>query len=659
MDAAGGDSPAALLKSPLPVLASAVAVARLEAGLFRRFPRLRVSVLGIVLIPALYAYIYLASVWDPAARLNQLPVVIINHDAGTQMSGRPVALGAELVATLQRKQVFAFELGKDADRARRDVREGRRLFALIIPADFSERAMSADAAGVARLTIYASEGNNYVGASFAKRFASEVSHQINEVLNEQRWEVVLGVSASSNDKLQQLRDGVSQLRQGAAALNAGVQQAQGGARQLGEGSRHLADGVQTLGSGVKQLAAGARALDARKPVREDMQAFKQGAAQLAAGEAEFGKHLPALDDGARKLAQGAAELAEQTEDIPLVGSKIAAGATQLGDGATQLQQGIRAAMDAQAKLAAGARTLQTGADRLTDGFTAYATGVSALAANFPPDGKLDELHAGAKTLTQGHASYQTALTQVQQGSNKLALGLDTLARSLPKRVEAPAGTPQGLADPVRAQLEIDAPVPNNGMGLLPNFVPVALWLGAVMAGFVFHLRRMPVAMQGRSRLGLLLGKMMVLGAINLAQAGCVLLMTWFVLGLKPIHLAGLSLAMVVGSLTFMMIILALVRMFGDAGKAVALILLIVQLSAAGGLMPVELTSPFYSAISPWLPFTWEVKAVRAAAFGAFESDWSAAVAVVAMFGAGAFVLSLLVGQWRFVEPDEHRPAMDV
>jgi putative membrane protein len=89
------------------------------------------------------------------------------------------------------------------------------------------------------------------------------------------------------------------------------------------------------------------------------------------------------------------------------------------------------------------------------------------------------------------------------------------------------------------------------------------------------------------------------------------------------------------------------------------VLLIVQLSAAGGVMPIELTSEFYAAISPWLPFTWSVRAVRASAFGAFGDEWGSALSVLLMFTAVFTVLLLLVGRWRFVPDEEHRPAMDV
>ncbi|MFT3817172.1 MAG: YhgE/Pip domain-containing protein [Rubrivivax sp.] len=641
------------------LLRDALEVARLEGSLFRRFPKLRLSVIGIVLIPALYVLIYLRSVWDPVSQTGNLPAAIVNLDRGTTVNGQAVDLGAELARGLEEKRAFGFYRAADADAARSDVRRGHSLFALIIPESFSADAMAAGAPGAGKVVVYASEGNNYAGAGFAKRFAESLGHQLNETLNEKRWTAVLGSSASAADSLQRLRDGVQRLQQGARALDGGLVQAVQGSASAAAGSRQLAGGVAALTDGVRQLGAGIRTLDGRKPAAAELQALKDGAAQLEAGHVELQKALPALEDGAQRLAQGAGQLREQSKGIPFAGAKVAAAAGQLADGAAQLQAGLHAAGQGQARLKDGAQALDKGVVQLADGFAAYAGGVSAIAARLPPQGRLDELSAGAGALAGGSAQLSGGMVQLKSGAAQLAAGLQTLAGALPAGSPGLPGTSGGLAHSVQPVVEIDAPVKNNGLGFAPNFLPVALWLGAVMTAFIFHLRRLPEAARGRSRAALLLGKLGVLGSINLAQAACVLLMSWLLLELQPVHAAGLALTMGLSALTFMLVILLLVRAFGDAGKALALILLVLQLSAAGGVMPIELTSAFYRAVSPWLPFTWAIKAVRASAFGALGGDWGAALGMLALFALGAFGLSLVVGRWTFVPPDEHRPAMDI
>lgn len=636
-----------------------VQVLQWEAGLFTRFPKLRWSGLGICVIPALYAFIYLESVWDPADRTEQLPALIVNLDRGAQLGDQRLSIGQDVTHKLQESHLFGFRTVDDAQAARREVRSGAALFALLIPEDFTEQALAAERPGSGRLEIYASEGNNYTGAGFARRFAADLGRQVNETLSAKRWDAVLGASQTARESLQRLQEGTQQLHRGAGELQRNLQRAVQAGQQLQAGADRYAAAVASLTDGVKQLGTGVRALDARAPAAGDLQVLTQGAQQLAQGQQELLSQWSRLEPGVQQLLSGGVQLRDQSAALPLVGQRLADGAGQLVDGLVQLRQGLAAMEVAQQRLGTGALQLSRGVAQATDGFAQFSGGVGTLAGRWPPDAKLEELAQSGRSLGAATQQLAQALQQLQAGSQRLEWGLATLRAALPPDIQTLPGTPKGLAAPVEPQVMVDAPVSSNGMGFVPNFVPVALWLGAVMTAFIFHLRRLPVQAETFGRVPQLLGKLGVLSAINLVQALMVLLMAAALLGLRPVHLGGLAVTMVVSSLTFMLVILALVRVFGDVGKGVALILLIVQLSSAGGVVPIELTSDFYRWISPWLPFTWSVKAVRASAFGAFEHDWISSVLALLSFAAAAFAVGLLAGRWKFVEADEHRPAMDI
>lgn len=140
-------------------------IAAADAALLRRFPRYLLAV-----VPSLYALIYLTSVWDPNANTHALPVAIVNLDAGLQYRGHAVNVGAELTKVL----------------------------------------------------VILSEGNNYASAGFARRFAEDLGHQVNETLNEQRWEQVLISADGSGKSLDTLRDGMAQLKAGLQELESGL-----------------------------------------------------------------------------------------------------------------------------------------------------------------------------------------------------------------------------------------------------------------------------------------------------------------------------------------------------------------------------------------------------------------------------------------------------
>ena len=190
-------------------------VLRLELQFFARFPKLIAATLLVVFIPALYAFIYLASVWDPASHINTLPVGLVNMDEGVEYRGQVFNAGWEVATTLHKRQTFGYQDFDNESDARAGVRSGALAFALIIPHDFSSNAIPGHQAGAGKLTVVTSEGNNFESALLARNFARELGHDVNERLNERRWRLVLLSAAGSQRSVERLRDGVNQLRSGA------------------------------------------------------------------------------------------------------------------------------------------------------------------------------------------------------------------------------------------------------------------------------------------------------------------------------------------------------------------------------------------------------------------------------------------------------------
>jgi len=478
-------------------------------------------------------------------------------------------------------------------------------------------------------------------------------------LNEQRWALVLTTATGSVDKLAQLRKGVDALNEGGNKLDDGLTKAESGSRKLAAGADGLGTAVGQLSEGVKQLGAGLRTMDQQKPAAQDLAALKAGGADLTKGHANLAQGLQELQTGAQKLAEGGAKLRDETKGILIVGDKISAGAGQLTNGANQLEAGLQSARNGQAQLAEGTQKYSASVNKLADGMAALGAGIHMAADKVPTDAKLDELASGGRGVAVGTQELQAGLAQLKAGSKELSAGLHMLQQSLPADISAPDGSARGLADSVEPALEIVAPVPNNGAGFAPNFLAVSLWLGAVMSAFLFHLRRLPLSAAPASRPAKLMGKLGILVCIVGAQSMVIMAMSQFLLDIHVSRLLPFALTLVLTSLTFLMTIVALTRAFGDAGKAAALILLILQLSSAGGVLPVELSGGFYQTISPWLPFTWVIKALRASMFGAFEGQWLHSWLAIGLAGSIAWLSACFVGNWKLVPPEEHRPAMDI
>jgi len=668
-------------------------LACVDARLLLRDRRVGLAALGIVLVPAVYALIYLTSVWNPAARTGALPVLVVNADRGADFQGHPVRLGDELVRRMRERPTFGYELTADEDEARHAVASGRAQFAVLIASDFSQRALPGTEAGAARIVIYTSEGNDYSGAGFAKRFAPELARQVNEALNRERWTLVLQKAAGAQVSLDELHIGVARLlngardqsqgtlqpRQGTAELQRAMGQAQEGAGALRQGSAQAAAGGNRLADGVRRLGSGLRGAVARLPAEAELQGLLAASEAMAQGQLQLGQGLLQLHDGALQLEDGAGRFKAEGERLLLVGDRVAAGAGQLQDGLGRLAGGLGEAREAQARLADGQGRLHAGTRALVDGLLPLAGGLRQTTQGLPADDELQRLSQGLAQLEGGAAALGGGLQGASGGTQKLAAGLQRLeggAQALSTGLQAlagalPAASPLatgttggnagGMAGPVQPVVEVVAPVPANGAGFAPNFIAVALWVGATLCTFLWPLRRLPelpVAVKEHA-LSTVLGKLALPALLAGLQALAVLVMLKTLL---PAPMPGgwrLLATLLVAAFTFLAVLLALVRLLGETGKAVALLLLVTQISAAGGTLPVALTTDFHRAIHPFLPFTWVIRALRAAMFGAYEGAWAPAIGALAAGGVVALAAAVWLGRWKRVPLADYRPALDM
>jgi putative membrane protein len=622
-------------------LSSVWRIAASDAGLLRRYRRYALAVLVIAIVPALYALIYLTSVWDPNANTHALPVAIVNLDGGVQYRGHAVNVGAELTRGLVASSRFGFRTLADADSARRAVRRGDLAFAIVIPKDFSANAVPGVQPGAGKVTVILSEGNNYASAGFARRFAEDLGHQANEILNEQRWAQVLEVADGSGRSLQNLRHGIEQLRAGLQALESDL------VRRNGE--------VAQLGAGVRQAGAELRRIEEAWPSEADLKQLRSGAQRLVTRQREVTQGIEQMRGAAARMGDGATVLqahalssdglANDTVAASAPLTSLAPGAVELAGGKTQLQEGLAAASESNTRLGLGLGRFDARLGKLVDGVAVAGDAVHAVAGRLPQPAALDAMPASGKALVDA--------------TNRLRFGVEMAKAVLPPEAGKPDGSARGLADSVEPAIEVLAPVANNGSAFVPNMVAMALWLGAVMIVYVFAMQTLVQEQAGAPRLARALGKFLLPAATAAVQVLLILLTLVLGLGVVTTDLPSFAVTMLVSAWAFLAIVHLLVRAFGEAGKLLAVLLLTLQLAAGGGVLPIELSGGLFQSLHAWLPFTWAVRALRASLFGAFDNGWWQAWGVVAAVGAMALLAAAFVGQWKLVPQAQHRPPLDV
>lgn len=635
------------------------AIARLEAGYVMCQAKIAWSVLAVALIPALYSVIYLSSLWDPASHSQALNVGIVNSDQGLVYRESAVNVGQDLIQTLQTAGKFNYQVLATADEARQHVRQGKLAFALIIPENFSANAVPGEQAGAGQLVVFASQGNNIETARIAQQFASELGHKINEALNAQRWSLVLLNAAGSKESVTRLNQGLRELHQGASDLSEGASKAAQGAKTIHAGAQQLSENVTQWGQNAKKLGAGLRQLETNRPRHSDLRRLDTGADTLVNGVSELGQGLQRLQSGSRDLNTQVSSFKTEADNSLLVSSTVRENVLELSQGVQQLDQGLQTAANSSQKLDEGANSLRTGVHALTAGVRSMNSALRSATSQLPEDVQLEALDTGASDLAKSTDALAKGNDKISAASQHLEMGLALVEKAIPDMKGAPDGSPEGLADSVRPRLEMEAAVQNNGIGFIANVIPAALWLGAGIAVFFVNLRVLPRHAQPFHPAAQWLGKLLMPGTLVLVQSLTLLFTVMVVLRVQVVHPWALALTIVSAGLAFLCLISAMTCFMGDAGKALAMVLLALQMTSSGGVMPVELSGSFFATLSPWLPITWLAHGLKASLFGAFESTWLVPWLQVTGIGLFAAVLTMVLGRWRFVSLRQLRPRLDL
>ena len=633
-------------------------IVRNEANYLLRFPKKLLSGALLAFVPAMYCILYITSVWDPETKTNALPVAVVNLDDGVQYLEHTFNVGWEITTRLEDSGRFGFKMFSDEQQARGLVRQGKLAFAVIIPRGFSASAVPGAEAGAGKVVIYTSQGNNFETAAIAKHFAETLGSQINESLNERRWELVLHNAAGSQRNVERLHEAVDKLRVSARELRMGSGQMAASVQSLAGGARRLNDGVSQMNAGIKQLGGTLRAIDAAGPSTADLNSMTYRAKVLEIGQAELDRTMDELQKSSTLLRLRVTELRDEAKAKQFASSSETDNLNKFAEGMDQLDADIKTANTAQSQLATRASRLKNSVNAMARGVRATASDEHTVSTKFPKDSQLDDLTKGANDVAASAATLMSAAQKTNQNVERLASGLALLSKALPEKEDSLGGSAEGLANSVEPVVEIDAPVENSGSAFASNVIPGALWLGVAMAVFLIHIRVLPRHAQFFSRPAKVVGKIFLPAFIAILQSLMVFIAVLYVLHIHVRLPWAFALTLIISSLTFMIIVFALTKAFGDAGKGIAMFLLAVQLSSSGGILPVELSGGLFAQISPWLPLTWVIESIKASMFGAYGGAWEPPLIFVGLAGVVSFALSCGVGRWRFVKSTAVRTTPD-
>ena len=489
--------------------------------------------------------------------------------------------------------------------------------------------------------------------------------------------------AAADAHSEQLVPGAAALSQGLSALDVSLnsQHARDQLNQLVTGSGDLAGAVTKYTQGVGVLAAECAAehtaADAlcqqlsrlstqeNGPLASSATALAAGTSALSSSTAQLSGSVAQLDAGGKKLLAGSQQAAAGAQKL----ADPTTGAPALAKGASQLAASIGGTTDSASKqgssptvlgvlndLSASSQSLRDGSGTLTRGLStlsassdslrsgagrvASGSGQLASAASALSTG-VDSLAEGAEKLSTGAGSLASGLGTVDNGIKELASKLTGGANSVPAADASQSMTrATATADQVNATATRDNAVAGYGAGLAPYFLCIGLWVG----GMVCYMLIRPISPRGMVSTAPS-WRSAVAGwfpGVFAGTIGALVLWTFmhFVLGLHAAHPWGAVLFTALVGVVFASIHQALVAMFHAPGRLFALILLVLQLSAAGATYPIQTAGPFFEGLHTILPMTYAVAGLRRLIAGGPSGMVWVDVLVLAGFGALCLWLTL-------------------
>lgn len=350
--------------------------------------------------------------------------------------------------------------------------------------------------------------------------------------------------------------------------------------QIDDKQTGLASGIKNYTDGVKkiQTGLGGDGTLANPGLVNGIAAYTNGVSTLNTGLTTLNNNSSSLTSGVGQVNSGLTSLNKQT---PVLTS----GVSQLSNGSAQLYAGTGKLTANSAALISGSSQLSAGAGKISDGAAALADGSSTLG-----DG-ISQVKDGADTL-----------------ASSLADGADEVTS-----IHADEETTDMFSSPVEDNGSKLTNVKNNGHGMAPYMMSVALWVAGIAFSIMYPLTKYHD--QLKSGFSWWASKASVLVILSIADALLMIGCLHFFNGFAPKEMGKTMLVASFASLAFMSIMYFFNAALGKVGSFLMLIYMVVQLAGSAGTYPVELSGSFVPDIHSFLPFTYTVDAFRSTIAG--------------------------------------------
>ena len=568
-------------------------------------PIVTIVLIAIIILPSLYALLNIQACWDPYGNTGNVEFAIANLDKGASFDDKDINVGKELVKDLKKNDKFNWTFVTE-DELRDGVYSGRYYAGIIIPKNLSKNIVSivGDDPKQAKLEYVVNVKSNPVATKLTDTGANTVYTTLNA-------KIVEIINLAAYGKLGELQEGLAsganQLASGGSQLQSGAAQVSSGASQVSSGVGQVEDGASQVKEGASQVQEGASSInEGANQVQQGSSAVKEGASQVQQGSEELDSAVDSslIPDGpVKEYVSGSSELAKGS-------GKVAEGSSQLADGSVQLAEGSSRLANGSSQVAGGASALADGSVQLAEGSLSLAAGAELLGTSA----------AQALFTAAGSLGATADMLGELTGINETILG-------------------DYFFSPVKLDRHEVFSVPDYGSNVAPFYLVLSMWVGALITC---------VMMEPKSSVGtkyspfeMYSGKLLIYVIMSILQA-CVTLTGAHLLGVYVDNYPLFIFSAILVSVVFMILVYSVISAIGTVGKGILVILLVLQISATGGIYPIQIMHQFFQTLYPYMPMTYAITLIREAQLGVVWSNYLPALIILLAIGIITVIVAVLI-----------------
>ncbi len=637
-------------------------------------------VVAIALLPSLYAWLNIYSNWDPYGNTGGISIAVASLDEGyTDEDGVYENKGEDVIADLREATSIHWVIVDTEDEAKEGVYAGDYYAAVVIDENFSRNMfrMLTDWTGKPAITYYENAKKNAV----ATKITDTAVETLKRSISENYLEVVIGGIMEQGNLL--AADLTADDPE--SAVKGVLYQAQDLLRACGR----MMDALEAAGgsgSGVDAAGIEAAVADINKNLPDGTK-LQQTAAQL---QLQLHTALSKVERALERL-EGAIEAAPVPEDVRTQLKKAAddmdAAAASLETWAEGLQETYPAAA-AQAraaaaecrKLAAQLRALASSPDAsdILNDCNALVRDLRAMADQIPVTGKalrqeiqtaagqvadavegLEDLRADAKSVKAALSETTDALGEtaalLRPATEKLTASLSetidelqglTADEYMDTLLTVLGGDPAvyGQYFPEMVQTSVNAvyPIANYGSAMTPFYTVLAIWVGGVILSSLIKIHARTEGLIDPKPAELYFGRYLFFFVLSQIQAAVIVTGDLYILKVQCLHPGMMYLTASLTAFTFSLLIYSLAISFGDVGKAIVVVIMVMQIAGSSGTFPIELLPEIYQKFYRFFPFPYAIDAMRECICGMYGNYYWQQIGYLLLFAAAALVIGLLV-----------------